>query len=93
MREGRAPFPGRQGRVLLALDLAECLAADSEPEAAAILAGQALDMADGGDSIVRPVATRAVAVRQALDPWARTDAVREIEGRLAEIRAARTEDS
>jgi hypothetical protein len=41
------------------------------PEAAAALAGQALDMADGGDSIVRPVATHAVAVRQALDPWAR----------------------
>lgn len=90
--DGRAPGDVK-GRALLTLDLAECLATESEPETAAALAGQALDMADGGDSIVRPVATRAVAVRQALDPWARTSAVREIEGRLAEIRAARTEDS
>jgi hypothetical protein len=89
--DGRAPSDVK-GRALLTLDLAECLAAEAEPEAAAALAGQALDMADGGASIVRPVAARAAAVHQALAPWASTGAVQDIKGRLAEIRAAGTED-
>lgn len=88
---GRAPGDVK-GRALVTLDLAECLAADSEPEAAAGLAARALDMTGSRASIVRPVAARAAAVHRALRPWSRTSAVQEIEGRLAEIRAAGTED-
>ena len=50
-----------KGRALLTLDLAECFAADGEPEHAARLGADALDIVRG--SVVRPVLVRTQAVR------------------------------
>jgi hypothetical protein len=72
-----------KGRALLMLDLAECMAMDGEPERSAELAGGALDTV--GDGVVLPVAVRARAIRSILQPWERTRAVRELDGRLAEL--------
>lgn len=89
--DGRAPGDVK-GRALLSLDLAECLAFESEPEAAADLAGRAIAMAASSSSIVRPVAARATAVHRALQPWSGTGPVLELEGMLAEARASGMED-
>lgn len=89
--DGRAPEDVK-GRALLSLDLAECHAVDGEPEAAASLAACAVAMADSESSIIRPVAARAAAVHRVLRPWSGSGAVLELEGRLAEIGAAGTED-
>jgi hypothetical protein len=71
-----------KGRALLILDLAECHAIGREPEHAAALASTALGMADG---IVRPVVTRATAVRRALRQWETAPTVRELGEQLGEI--------
>jgi hypothetical protein len=81
-----------KGRALLTLDLAECHAADGEPDAAADLAARALTMAEGSASIVQPVTTRAAAVCRVLQPWAGTAAVAGLGDRIAGITAAGTED-
>ena len=73
----------------MTLDLAECLAADCEPEQAADLAARAICMA--GTDIVLPVMTRATAVHRALQPWSRTRAVLELGGQLADLKVAETE--
>jgi hypothetical protein len=78
-----------KGIALLTLDLAECAAADGDPEHAASLAGRAISMA--GSDIVLPVMTRAAAVHQALQPWSGARAVLELGGQLADMRAAGTE--
>jgi transcriptional regulator with XRE-family HTH domain len=78
-----------KGRALLTLDLAECMAADNEPEGAARTAARAVSMTP--DGIVRPVIARARAVQAALRPWSGTTAVRDLGDQLAELRPARAE--
>jgi len=86
--EGRASGDVK-GRVLLTLDLAECLAADRESEQAADLAARAICMA--GTGMVLPVMSRATAVHSALPPWSRTRAVLELGGQLADLKVAEME--
>jgi transcriptional regulator with XRE-family HTH domain len=78
-----------KGRALLTLDLADCAAADGEPEEAARLAAKAIGIS-GGDNVM-PVVTRATAVHGALQPWAQTRAVRELGGRVAAAQISKTE--
>lgn len=83
--EQRSPADVK-GRALLTLDLAECLAIEGEPEQAARLGADALDMVDG--DLVRPVLARTQVVGKALRPWKDSVAVRDLDVRLAEIGAA-----
>ncbi|HUY47995.1 MAG TPA: helix-turn-helix transcriptional regulator [Streptosporangiaceae bacterium] len=75
-----------KGRALLTLDLAGCSAADGEPEQAAQLCAEALDMASGG-SAVQPVMAQTQAVAAALRSWDDVRAVRDLEDRLTAIPA------
>jgi hypothetical protein len=75
-----------KGRALLTLDLAECFAAEGEPEHAAGLGADALEMVRG--SVVRPVLVRTQAVSTTLRAWKDARPVRDLGARLAEIAAA-----
>ena len=86
---GRATGDAK-GRALLTLDLAECMATEREPEQAADLCAQAIGMTGG--NVVLPVMTRAATVHSALQPWSRTRAVLELEGQLADLKVAETEE-
>jgi tetratricopeptide (TPR) repeat protein len=72
-----------KGRALVTLDLAECLAVDSEPKEAARLAMSALRSATGAR--VGPIVARARGVRARLAPWARERAVAELDGHVKEL--------
>ena len=72
-----------KGRALLTLDLAECAAAEREPEEAACLAAGALSLA--ADGIVLPVVRRATVICQSLHPWGSVSAVADLADRLASV--------
>ncbi|HSV65620.1 MAG TPA: helix-turn-helix transcriptional regulator [Mycobacteriales bacterium] len=72
-----------KGRALITLDLAAARVVDAEPEEAARLAGQALDLARG--AVVRPIVARALAVRAGMQPWEGTTAVARLDAQLGEI--------
>jgi transcriptional regulator with XRE-family HTH domain len=72
-----------KGRALLTLDLAECAAAEREPEEAASLAAGALSMTASG--IVLPVVRRATAIHQSLHPWESVSAVAVLADQLASV--------
>lgn len=69
-----------KGRALLTMDLASCLIAAGEIEEACSVAGNALNLAS--DSIVQPIAIRARALRQELQPWSELGSVQAFGERL-----------
>ena len=80
----RSPADAK-GRAFLTLDLAECHVIDGEIDQATHLAVSALDLVDG--SMVQPIVTRALAVRDRMKPWNHNRAVAELEMRLDEVPA------
>lgn len=86
---GRSPADAK-GRALLTLDMAECFTIDGDPEQAAALSGDALDLVRG--DVIQPVLGRAREIGRKLRPWEETAAVRNLSGRLAEIAAPWTGD-
>jgi hypothetical protein len=80
----------RPRTALLALDLAECVTIDGEPEEAARLASQAITMS--ADSAILPVVARGKAIHAALRPWAGTPAVLDLGNQLADAQNAGSED-
>jgi len=77
----RAPTDAK-GRALLVFDLAQCRIAEGEIEEACHLANSALDLAS--DSIVRPIADRARAIRHDLGQWGTLGPVAAFTARLRE---------
>jgi transcriptional regulator with XRE-family HTH domain len=78
----RSPSDAK-GRALLTLDLAASRVVDAEPEEAARLAGQALNLARG--AVVRPIVARALAIRADMEPWEGTTPVARLDAHLGEI--------
>ena len=81
---GRSPADTK-GRALLTLDMAECFTIDGDPEQAAALGADALDLVSG--DVIQPVLGRAREIGRKLRPWEDAAAVRDLSGRLAEITA------
>jgi len=71
-----------KGRALLTLDLAACRIIENEYGEAAQLVGAALDLAHG--ALVRPILDRARAVRADMAGWTRSQALTDLDARLAE---------
>lgn len=75
-----------KGRALLTLDLADCSVIEGEPEHAAQLGAEALDMVRG--AVVRPVVVRAQMIGDGLRSSEDAAAVRDLKERLTEITEA-----